>query len=161
MAGKWEVKKLPAALAVDFTFTYSCLPLSSVTARRANEVYKTTLPLLLTLAYKEFSAASITEKEKFLTASKRADFLFASNARQAGARTNQAGGILVSVNRNGYKVWATVIRGANNLYACDLPCRALVKFVVVKDMSYVADTCAVLVTLLTSLNNIAHWEDSI
>ncbi|KAF2702482.1 hypothetical protein K504DRAFT_496190 [Pleomassaria siparia CBS 279.74] len=115
----------------------------------------------LCLEDKEFSAASITEKEKFLTASKRADFLFASNARQARARTNWAGGILVSVDRNGYEVWATVIRGANNLYACDLPCRALVKFVVVKDMSYVADTCAVLVTSLTSLNNIAHWEDSI
>ncbi|KAF2702487.1 hypothetical protein K504DRAFT_467052, partial [Pleomassaria siparia CBS 279.74] len=105
---------------------------------------------------KEFSAASITEKEKFLTASKRANFLFASNARQARARTNQAGGILVSVNKNGYKVWATVIRGANNLYACNLPCRALVKFVVIKDISYVANTCAVLVTSLTSLNNIAH-----
>lgn len=81
--------------------------------------------------------------------------------QNAGAKTNGIYGIYLGHTAHGNEVWAHLISGPADKFACDAPHRAFVMVHSVEDKRADADVQAVLVSSLSGLQEVSEWDGGI
>jgi hypothetical protein len=109
---------------------------------------------------KRYDTTSATDVETFKIAHLKANFFFAKDAREAGARTNLVDGMWIGKDEAGNEIWASLVSG-HHQYACEALHRAFIHFQLLENKSGVAGVRAIVLTGLLSLDTVAEWHGSI